>query len=114
MAKTVASRKARGRNLQKWVRDLLLSLAPSLEPDDVQSTSMGASGEDVKLSPAARRIYPISVECKNSEKLSLWPAYEQAQANSKGFEPVLIVKKNRKDPLAIVNADWLIKLLVRK
>ena len=42
------SSKAKGRNLQKWVVEQILKVFPELEPDDVTSTSMGASGEDVK------------------------------------------------------------------
>ena len=53
-----ASAKAKGRNLQKWVASKLLDAAKALEPDDIKSTSMGAGGEDVMLSPAARKIYP--------------------------------------------------------
>ena len=55
------SAKAKGRNLQKWVRDLLLENFPTLEADDVRSTSMGAGGEDVQLSPAARKLFKFSV-----------------------------------------------------
>ena len=88
------SAKAKGRKLQQWVRDLILESFPSLEADDVRSTSMGAGGEDVQLSPAARRLFPYSVECKSVEKLNVWGAYEQAEANSGEHEPLLIMKKN--------------------
>ena len=69
-----------------------------LEEDDVHSTSMGAGGEDVQLSPAARRHFPYSVECKNVEKLNVWNAYEQAEANSGKHEPLLVMKKNVRSP----------------
>ena len=58
------SAKAKGRKLQQVVRDGVLKRFPSLEPDDVRSTSMGAGGEDVQLSPVARRLFPYQVECK--------------------------------------------------
>jgi len=51
------SAKAKGRKLQQWVRNVILELIHTLEPDDVKSTSMGAGGEDVQLSPAAREQY---------------------------------------------------------
>ena len=35
---------------------------------------MGAGGEDLLLSPAARRKFGFSVECKNVEKLNVWNA----------------------------------------
>ena len=75
------SAKAKGRKLQQWVRDLILETWNELEPDDVRSTSMGAGGEDLQLSPAARRKFGYSVECKNVEKLNVWSAYEQAEAS---------------------------------
>jgi len=60
---TPQSAKQKGRLLQQWVRDKLLEYAPELEPDDIKSTSMGAGGEDVQLSPAARKMYPYQIEC---------------------------------------------------
>ncbi len=106
-----SSCKAKGRNLQKWVRDLILESFPSLEADDVRSTSMGAGGEDVQLSPAARKLFPFSLECKNVEKLNVWAAYEQAEANSGEHEPLLVMKKNRKKPLVVIDAEAFVKLL---
>ena len=59
-----SSAKNKGRKLQQWTRDRILELVPTLEPDDVKSTSMGAGGEDVQLSPAARKSVPLTIECK--------------------------------------------------
>lgn len=101
------SAKAKGRRLQQWTRDKLLEYAPSLEPDDVKSTSMGAGGEDVQLSPAARKIYPISVECKSRASFAFYKDYDQAKSNCPdACEPVLVVKANHRSPVAIVDADW--------
>ena len=105
------SAKAKGRNLQKWVRDLLLENFPTLEPDDVRSTSMGCGGEDLQLSPAARRLFGYSVECKNVERLNVYDAYEQASANSGDHEPLLIMKKNRKKPLVVLDAEHFVELI---
>ena len=90
---------------------MLLEAFPSLEPDDVRSTSMGAGGEDVQLSPAARKLFKFSVECKNTEKLNVWAAYEQACSNCGDSEPLLIMKKNRKKPLVVMDAEEFIKLI---
>ena len=106
-----SSAKQKGRILQQWVRDLILESFPSLEADDVRSTSMGAGGEDVQLSPAARKLFPYSLECKNVEKLNVWAAYEQAEANSGEHEPLLVMKKNRKKPLVVIDAEAFVKLL---
>ena len=105
------SAKAKGRAFQQRVRDMLLENAPELELDDIRSTSMGCGGEDLQLSPAARKRYPISIECKNQESLSVWKAFEQASANCGKHEPVLFMKKNRKKPLVVIDADYFISLL---
>jgi len=70
---------------------------------------MGASGEDVLLSPKARAIFPYSVECKNQERLNLWGAWEQAEANAGVHEPLLIVKRNQRKPLAVMDAEKFIR-----
>ena len=71
---------------------------------------MGAAGEDLMLSPAARQLWPYSVECKNQEALNLWAAWSQACANAGDYQPVLIVKRNRHEPLAVVRAEHFVKL----
>lgn len=108
-----ASAKAKGRTLQKWVRDKILSLFPSLEDDDVRSTSMGAQGEDIQLSPAARKLVPLSFECKNVGRAAVYTMYQQAEANSGRHEPVVILKANRKAPLAIVDAVYFLEMIKR-
>lgn len=102
-----ASGKAKGRRLQQLVRDMLLKLHPSLEEDDIKSTAMGQGGEDVQLSPAARKLIPYTIECKARKAVSVYPWYEQAMANNpKNHIPVLVVKQDRKKPLVVVDAEW--------
>ena len=106
-----SSAKAKGRNLQKWFRDLILEAFTDLEPDDVRSTGMGQSGMDVQLSPAAQKKFSFAVECKNVEKLSVWTAYDQATANCGKLEPLLVMKKNRKKPLVVMDAEAFMELV---
>ena len=80
-----------------------------IHPEDIESRSMGAGGEDLIMARDARRKFPFSIECKNVEKLNVWNAYEQATANSGDNEPILFMKKNRKKPLVVVDAEWFIK-----
>jgi hypothetical protein len=103
-----SSGKAKGRRLQQWVRDSLIEIF-KLDDDDVHSRSMGAQGEDVMLSPKARELFPYSIECKNVERLNLWDAWKQAQSNAGGYEPLLIIKRNRQEPLAVVDAKHFIR-----
>ena len=106
------SAKAKGRNLQKWVRNRILDLVHTLEPDDVKSTSMGCGGEDVQLSPAARKKMPISIECKARKNIAVYSYYSQAKENCpKSIEPVVVIKADRKKPLALVDAEYFLKLL---
>lgn len=101
-----SSAKNKGRKLQQWVRDLILKMHPSLEPDDVKSTSMGAGGEDVQLSPAARRLCPVSIECKSRASFAFYKDLDQAIANAPpDTEPMLVVKANHKKPVVIIDAE---------
>ena len=106
------SAKNKGKRLQNKVRDLILEKFNSkLEPDDVRSITMGDSGEDILLSPAARRLFPFSVECKNQEKLNIWSSLEQADDNSKESIPVLIFKRNRSKTYAVIEFKEFVELI---
>ncbi len=100
--------KAKGRRLQDWVRNKLIKLAPNLLPEDVRCAIMGESGEDIKLSTKARRYFPFKIECKNVERLNIWEAYNQAISHDGIGEPLLIISKNRRTPLAIIDAEYLL------
>ncbi len=103
------SAKAKGRNLQKWVREQLIEKL-EIHPEDIESRSMGASGEDLIMARSAREKFPMSIECKNVEKLNVWEAYEQAKSNCGKYEPVVVMKKNHKKPLVVVDAEYFINL----
>ena len=105
------SAKNKGKRLQNQVRDLLLEKFQQLEEDDVRSTTMGDSGEDILLSPAARKLFPFSVECKNQEKLTIWSSLEQAENNSGNHAPLLIFKRNRTKTYAVLELEELLKIL---
>ena len=106
------SRKNKGKRLQNKVRDLLLEqFNDLLEQDDVRSTTMGESGEDIQLSPAARKLIPYAIECKNQESLSIWKALEQAENNSNGYEPLLIFKRNRSKTYVTMDIKEFLRLL---
>ena len=71
---------------------------------------MGASGEDVQLSPAARRLVPYQIECKAKATSQIHTYYEQAKTHGK-HEPLVIVKMDYKKPLAIVELSHFLDLL---
>jgi len=98
------SAKAKGRRLQQWMRDILIERL-EIHPEDIESRSMGAGGEDLIMARAARERFPFSVECKNQEKLNVWESYKQAAANAKGVhEPIVVIKKNGEKPLVVIDA----------
>ena len=105
------SAKNKGKRLQNNVRDLLLETFNQLEPDDIKSAIMGDSGEDIKLSPAARKLIPYSFECKNQEALNIWSSLEQAETNAGDYDPVLIFKRNRSKTYAVINIEKFIELI---
>jgi hypothetical protein len=108
------SAKNKGRKLQQEVRQLILDAFPQLEPDDVKCAIMGESGEDIKLSPAARKLFSYSVECKNTEKLNIWNALQQAESNQKEKTmPALFFRRNRSKTYVAIEADQFIQLLKR-
>ena len=102
------SAKAKGRLFQQWVRDQLIE-ERNIHPEDIESRSMGAGGEDLIMARDARQKFPFSIECKNQEKLNVYDAYDQACANSGDHEPILFMKKNRKKPLVVIDAEYFIK-----
>ena len=103
------SAKAKGRRLQQWVRDQLIEQL-EVHPEDIESRSMGAGGEDLIMARAARQKFPYSVECKNVEKLNVWEAYAQATANSGNYEPICVIKKNNVKTLVVLDAEYFIDL----
>ena len=103
------SAKAKGRRFQQWVRDKLIEVL-DIHPEDIESRSMGAGGEDVIMARAARETFPYSIECKNQEKINLWESYKQATENSGKYEPVVFIKRNNHKPLVVVDADYFINL----
>lgn len=105
------SAKAKGRRLQQTVCQDLLDLFPSLEADDIRSTSMGCNGEDCQLSPAARKLIPCAIECKNVERLNIWSTVDQALTNANGHHPMIVMKKNNTKPWAAVPWTFFLTLL---
>ena len=104
-----SSAKQKGRKLQQWVRDKLIEEL-GVHPEDIESRSMGAGGEDLIMARAARKKFPYSIECKNQESVNIWAAYEQAKENSNDYEPIVVLKRNNTKPLVLVDADYFVRL----
>ena len=104
-----ASAKAKGRKLQQWFAQLLVE-SLGLDEEDIESRPMGSQGEDIIMGKQTRQIFPYSVECKNQEAVNVWKAYEQATENCKGYEPLVVIKRNRTKPLVLVDAEYFVEL----
>ena len=104
------SRKAKGRRLQQQFRDLLIEKL-DIDPEDIESRSMGAGGEDLIMSKAARTKFPYSIECKNQERMNIWSAWEQANGNKGIYEPLVVIKKNGVRPLVVLDAENFLEMI---
>ena len=104
------SAKAKGRNLQKWFVEKLVEFL-KLDEEDLESRPMGSQGEDIIMGKQSTQIFPYSVECKNQEKLNVWDAYNQACENSGDYEPIVVMKKNGKKPLVVIDAERFLDVL---
>ncbi len=112
VAGTPQSRKSKGRVFQQQLReDLIREL--NINPDDILSTAMGQGGCDLYLSPAARSIFPFGVEAKRCETISLPAWWKQCEGNASrvGLIPLLVFKRNREEPLAVLRWSDLLALL---
>ena len=72
---------------------------------------MGMSGEDIVLSPAAKRVINYSFECKNKERLDLWKSLEQAEGNSEERHPVSVFKRNRSKVYVALEFEHFLELI---
>jgi|TARA_R110000803_G_scaffold11720_1_gene34792 hypothetical protein len=104
--------KQKGRLGQQEIRDRLLEMFPEFEPDDIKSTTMGESGADIQLSPAARKKIPLSIEVKRrkAELKTVYGFIEQASRHSEQ-EPVVFFRSDRKPWVVMVGLDHYMELL---
>jgi len=105
------SAKQKGRKFQQAICADLLRAFPMLDEDDIRSTSMGAGGEDVLLSPRAQALCPYSFEAKNVERLNIHAAVEQSRANCGARTPCVVFRKNRTPPHACLPWPRLLELM---
>ena len=104
--------KAKGRLGQQEIRDALLKAFPQLEPDDIKSTVMGDTGADIQLSPAARKLIPISIEIKRRKSaLKTVYAWMKQADNHTDNPPVVFYRSDRQGWLVISELDHYVKLL---
>jgi len=114
MAIKISSRKAKGRRLQQEIAKRISEITsiPCGKDCEISSREMGQSGTDVRLIGKALEMFPYAVECKNTEKIDLWSAIDQAKTNQKnGTEWLLFIKRNNTDPVVVLSADEFFNLM---
>ena len=104
-----SSAKAKGRKLQQWFARLLIDKL-GFDEEDLESRPMGSQGEDIILGKQSREKFHYSIECKNQEAVNVWKAYAQAEENCKGYEPLVVIKRNRQKALVVLDAEAFIKM----
>jgi hypothetical protein len=108
------SAKAKGRRRQQFVVPGLLDSFQCLGEDDVRSTAMGQSGDDVQLSVRARELIPYAFECKNQERLNIWSAIDQNEKRIRpGDTSGVVFKKNHSAVYAVLPFDHFLHLARR-
>ena len=101
----------------KRMADRLCQVRQGFVPDDVQSVRMSTHGEDIILSPRARAVLPITVECKAQKRHSACATWKQAHRQSKELclsvppEPVAFIKVDGEVPLVVMRAEYAPALL---
>lgn len=113
----VRSAKNKGRILQNWICEKIANLfnVEFNNQDDqclIHSREMGQSGCDVILRGEIYELFPFDIEAKNTEKVSLYKFIEQAKSNTKeGRDWLLFHKKNRSNPIVIMDAEVFFKII---
>lgn len=109
-----SSCKAKGRRLQDKVRDYLRLFGKQfgLVDDDIKSAIMGTTGVDIVLSPAAKAVLPLDIECKNREKLNVTTTFfkHYEKYAQKPTLKLLISSRNHQEPLVTLRWEDFIQL----
>ena len=103
---SAASRKAKGRRLQKQIAEKISEITniPAQKDGDIEPRPMGQSGRDVILrGEALEKFIFHGIECKAQEALNIWSAL--AQAEEHGGKPIVFFKRNRSKTYAVLEVD---------
>lgn len=95
-SKTNISRnnKNRGRSGQQEVVALLKKYFPTILDGDIKSTPMGAPGEDIWLSAAARKLIGnYQIEVKRKKKLAIMSWLQQAEGHGE-YAPLVLTRED--------------------
>ena len=109
--------KDKGEQFQQEVADRLCQVRQGFTSEDVQSCRMSTHGEDIILSPEARQVLPITVECKAQKRHAAHTTWKQAHRQAKELclpeqpEPVVFIRVDGAVPLVVMRAEYALALL---
>jgi len=109
-----SSAKDKGRRLQKWIAEKIAELTGMECGKDcpIESRPMGQTGPDIRMDPEARKAFPFTIECKNTESWSLPSAIKQCKANLyPNTQWMVVLGKNRHKPVVVLDAETFFCLL---
>ncbi len=107
-AHTFRSKKAKGIKLEKKVAQRIREMGL-----DKEAKRMPASGSIYGWESDIFTHLPFKFEIKNQENVRLWEFWEQAKAQESAYKPgILVVGGNFRSPLAIMDLDTFLNLLL--
>lgn len=72
---------------------------------------MGSAGRDVLLSESALSSFPYAVECKSYARIAVYSWWDQCVANASNDTPLLVIKQNYSEPLAVLRLEDFMELV---
>lgn len=104
------SAKNKGVRFQNQIADMIRRIF-RLKAGDVKPAIMGETGVDIHLSSHAQARCPLTIECKNQEKLNIWKAIEQAKQHEGEGKWAVFFKRNRTEAYVVLDAEWFLEVL---
>ena len=101
----------KGRKLQNLVREKILKTFRHLKKADVQVAGTGANGPDIRLSRIAKRLCCYQFEVKSQQRMKTIYKWKKQSEKNTNLDGVLIMRMNKKDPLAVINMDLFFDLI---
>jgi hypothetical protein len=111
-----SSAKAKGRRACQELKEKLLKAYPELEDGDIVVTPSGVNGEDLQMSPLAKKTIPLTFEVKNQERLNIWKAIDQSKTHidtGDKRKPVVAFKRNNSRMYLTIDVEDFLELFSR-
>jgi hypothetical protein len=109
-----SSCKSKGRRLQQLVRDRLREIGKffGLRDADIESVPTSVPGLDIILSPLAKDLLNLYIECKNVESLNVVGVFQKhyEKYKSDAGVPILVHSRNRTEPMVTLTLDQFLEI----